>query len=52
MVENDYNEPRCGSCKEVNGNIWQGYVFCHWLQCDVWADSLKCQHGKDLDEIF
>lgn len=52
MVNKQNEEPRCGSCREVTGNVWQGYVFCHWLQCDVWADSLKCQHGRDLDEIF
>lgn len=52
MVNEQNNEPRCGSCREVTGNVWQGYVFCHWLQCDVWADSLKCQHGRDFDEIF
>ena len=52
MVNEQNNEPRCDSCREVTGNVWQGYVFCHWLQCDVWADSLKCQHGRDLDEIF
>ena len=52
MVKLDDNEKRCGSCKEVTGNVWQGFVYCHYYCCDVWAQSIKCQHGKDLDEIF
>lgn len=48
MVEKEMNEPRCGSCMEVNGCIWQGFVYCSWNHCDVWADSIMCDHGKDL----
>ena len=52
MVNNEEQNSRCGSCKEVTGNVWQGFVFCQWLRCDVFADSLKCQHGKDLDDVW
>ena len=26
--------------------------FCAYLNQDVWAQSIKCQHGLDLDESF
>lgn len=52
MVNNSEQQPRCGSCQEVTGNVWQGYVYCHYLKCDVWAQSLMCQHGIDLDDAF
>lgn len=52
MVTEKQEQPKCGACKEVIGDIWQGYVYCAYLHCDVWANSLMCQHGKDLDEIW
>lgn len=52
MVNKTEQQPRCGSCKEVTGNVWQGYVFCNYLKCDVWAESIRCQHGIDLDDAF
>lgn len=52
MVNEKENEPRCGSCLETCGNVWQGYVYCMWLHCDVWADSLQCEHGKFLQDCF
>lgn len=52
MVETTKDQPRCGSCKEINGCVWQGFVYCSWLNQDVWAQSIRCQHGMDMDEIF
>ena len=52
MVEEKKKEPRCGECQCVIGNVWCGFVYCHWLKCDVYADSLMCQHGLDLLECF
>lgn len=52
MVGENQTIPRCGECKEVTGCVWQGYVFCSYLNQDVWAQSIKCQHGMDLDECF
>lgn len=46
---NEFNDcPKCGQCKECRGEIWQGYVYCAWLNQDIWAGSLMCQHGLDL----
>ncbi len=42
----------CGECPEVNGQVWQGYVFCSFLNQDVWAGSIMCKHGEDLLEMF
>lgn len=52
MVKKAENDSRCGSCQAVTGNVWQGFVYCQYYNCDVWAQSLKCEHGKELDEIF
>lgn len=52
MVEQNEQSLKCATCPEVTGNIWCGYVYCHWLNCDVWAESLRCKHGNDLEEIF
>lgn len=52
MVNNEEQQARCGSCREVIGNVWQGFVFCQWLRCDVYADSLQCDHGRDLEESW
>lgn len=52
MVESQEQKKKCATCQEIHGNIWVGYVYCAWLNCDVWADSLRCQHGLDLDEMF
>lgn len=52
MVEEKKPIPRCGECSEVCGSVWQGYVFCAYLNQDVWAQSIKCQHGLDLDDAF
>lgn len=52
MVDEKQTNGKCGSCREVTGDVWQGYVHCAWLNCDVWAYSLKCQHGQDLDDCF
>lgn len=48
--KNDY--PKCGECPEVNGCVWQGYVYCSYLHQDVWAGSLQCPHGDILRECF
>lgn len=45
-------QPKCRDCKECVGQIWQGYVYCAWLHCDVWAASIQCEHGKLLNEVF
>lgn len=52
MVGKNDDEKKCGACSEVVGDVWNGYVFCRFLGCDVWAGSIMCQHGKDLQEIF
>ncbi|MBR4846179.1 MAG: hypothetical protein IKU98_07145 [Bacteroidaceae bacterium] len=52
MVKNEEQVKRCGSCKEINGCVWQGFVYCSYLNQDVWAQSIRCQHGNDIDEIF
>lgn len=52
MVNKNEDNGRCGSCPEVNGIVWQGFVYCQYLRCDVYADSLKCQHGHDLDDVW
>ena len=52
MVGKQNEELKCGSCSECIGDVWNGYVYCAFLGCDVWAGSLMCQHGKDLQEIF
>lgn len=50
---NECNEcPKCGQCKECRGDVWQGFVYCAWLNHDVWADSLMCKHGLDLLESW
>lgn len=48
MVNKQEIEPRCGQCAEVIGNVWQGFVYCCHNKCDVWADSIMCNHGKLL----
>ncbi len=45
-------QARCRDCKEVCGNIWNGYVYCTWLNCNVWGASEQCDHGKLLNEVF
>lgn len=45
-------EPRCGSCREINGDVTQGFVYCHWLNQSVYAESIMCPHGRDLEECF
>ena len=52
MVEKKDEEPRCGQCKEVMGCVWCNFVYCRWLGHDVYVDSLMCDHGKDLLEMF
>lgn len=48
--KNDYH--KCGECPEVNGCVWQGYVYCSYLHQDVWANSMQCPHGDILRECF
>ena len=43
---------KCGECPEVTGNVWQGYVYCKYLNQDVWANSMQCPHGDILRECF
>lgn len=50
MVNEVNQSPTCGQCSEVNGDVWQGCVFCTWLNCQVYAGSMMCQHGIDLME--
>lgn len=45
-------EPRCGACREVWGAQWQGFVYCHYLNQDVWAESIMCNHGRYMEDIF
>lgn len=52
MVNKKDDAPRCGACREVFGEPWRGFVFCHYLKQEVWSESLMCEHGKDLEEIF
>lgn len=52
MVNCKEQEMKCGSCKEVTGNVFVGMVYCHYLNCDVYSESVMCQHGRDLQECF
>lgn len=44
--------PRCRDCREVCGEIFRGYVYCAYLNRDVWGASMQCDHGKLLNEVF
>lgn len=48
MVNEENKVPQCGKCKEVIGCVWKGFVYCAYLNQDVWAQSMMCKHGKDL----
>lgn len=52
MVIEDLNDMRCRQCSCVIGECFKGYVYCCWLNQDVWGDSLACDHGKDLALSF
>ena len=52
MVNENKEDPKCGACQEIRGCVWQGFIYCNYLQCDVYAESLMCQHGLDLLEMF
>lgn len=52
MDVNNDNEKRCRQCKEVIHHDYGGFVYCAWWNMEVYAESLMCQHGKDLEEIF
>lgn len=52
MVDKSEYKGRCGSCDETTDNVWQGCVYCRYLRCEVYVNSLKCEHGKLLDEIL
>ncbi len=52
MVNCGMDSPRCCTCPEVVGEKFQGYVFCMFLNHDVWGQSIRCPHGMDLAECF
>lgn len=52
MVNEADKLPRCADCSCALGNIWQGYIYCSWLKCDVWAKSIQCKHGADINDLF
>jgi len=52
MVNEFMKCPRCRACSEVNGNRHGAYVFCAFLNQDVWGDSIQCPHGENLSECF
>lgn len=52
MVDKSDDKPKCGQCKEVRGCVFLGMVYCAWLNQDVYAGSLMCEHGRDTLEIF
>lgn len=52
MVNEFVNCPRCRKCPEIVGSREGAFVFCAFLSQDVWADSIMCPHGEDLNECF
>lgn len=50
MVNLENTQLKCGSCPEHVGCPFNGYVYCAMLGQDVWADSLRCPHGIDIEE--
>lgn len=52
MVDRQLYKGRCGSCDEISDRVWQGCAYCRYLHCEVYVNSIKCEHGKILDEIF
>lgn len=43
---------RCRTCKEVIGPREGAFVFCAYLNQDVWADSIQCSHGELVNDAF
>lgn len=52
MVGNEVDAPRCRDCKEVTGDAIGQYVYCPWLNCRVYGNSMMCKHGLDLHDSF
>ena len=50
VMNND--QKRCRQCPEVNHHEFGGFVYCAWLNQDVFAESIMCPHGRDLLECF
>ena len=52
MVANQIDAPRCRDCKEVMGEPIGQYLYCPWLNCRVYGNSMMCKHGLDLHDSF
>lgn len=52
MVNVDVDNLRCRQCEEINPHEFKGFVYCRWLKCEVYMDSLMCEHGRNLAECF
>lgn len=52
MVDRQLYKGRCGSCDEISDRVWQGCAYCRYLRYEVYVNSIKCEHGRILDEIF
>lgn len=52
MVNEFVDCPRCRQCLEVAGGREDAFIFCAFLNQDVWGDSLMCPHGENLMECF
>ena len=52
MVASVVDAPRCRDCKEMMGDAREQYVYCAWLNCRVYGNSMMCKHGLDLHDSF
>lgn len=52
MVNVGMNLPRCRACPEISGDSHGAFVFCTWLNQEVWGDSIMCPHGEIVTGSF